>query len=650
MSMNFDEYLPQTSFSMFVKGMKALYDLLRKYHRRIKMLFIGMLILCVFDIIFPYLLKMIFDELPSAISQKSFSIKILCLLGGLFTVKFIHEFFWHFYHMINFIKLVIDAENDLPIRAQKKILELSAGFHEKENTGKKVAKIEKGIERSVWMIHALFWDFFPHIVFIVFNVIVVLLLDWRLGLGLIGSILPGLYLYQYTYNKYLDQWDIWEKDKEKATGMFCQSLININTVQSFVQEKREVSEHSAVRNSMRLLDKKVSIKMEKMFSGISFIFNVGFLGTIVYAIYLLSQNLITIGTLVYLITTGVVILRQVWALMGSYTMIVRRIYSVLRMKSLFDEKIEIQNSENAFIPDEYTGRFEFQNIEFSYPQKTQAVLRDFSLDLEPGQMLALVGKSGEGKTTLIKLLCRMYDVEKGAVTLDGANIKDLDCFWFRRLFAVVKQDVEIFDATIRQNICYAYPNADDKQIQEAIAAAHLKEALENKDRFPDGLETEIGERGIKLSGGEKQRIGIARAYVALLNGAKVLIFDEATSNLDSEAERAIQHMINNVRHKLGISIVAIAHRLSTIRCADLICVINNGQIAESGSHERLAAKNGLYAHLVELQQLGDLRGAEMIYVIENGQIVEIGSHEKLIAQSGLYAQIADQELFGDFEK
>jgi ABC-type multidrug transport system fused ATPase/permease subunit len=201
----------------------------------------------------------------------------------------------------------------------------------------------------------------------------------------------------------------------------------------------------------------------------------------------------------------------------------------------------------------------------------------------------------------------MYDVSSGEILLDGMNIKNLDLAWYRRLFAVVAQEVDIFDASLRDNIIYPNAAATPEQIRTALKASHLEAILNDASRFPRGLETEVGERGIKLSGGERQRVGIARAYIAILSGAKVLILDEATSNLDSSAECAIQQMLDLVRRELRVTIIAIAHRLSTIQRADRIAVVNHGRIAELGDHQKLIAKNGLYAELVELQRLGELR-------------------------------------------
>jgi ABC-type multidrug transport system fused ATPase/permease subunit len=607
MSMNFDEKVEKTSFRLFVRGIKTLYQLLFEYRKRIYWLFALMVVVQMMHVVFPYLLKVIFDELPRVVESQTVTTKVMYLIGGLFVVKIVNDFLWHFVHMINYHNLYIAVENDLPGKAQAKLLSLSAGFHEKENTGKKVSKVEKGIDRTLWIFESLFWNFFPALFSMVFMIATLLIIDWKIGAIFAFSVVPGIVIYKKVYDKYMNWWNLWEEKKEKAVGLFCQSLINVQTVQNFGQEKREVKEHGSLRREMKEIDLKITLKMEKLFSLISITFNLGFLITIVAGLYFVFRGETTVGTLVFLIATGGSLLGNIWELMNCYTNVIRRVYAVLRMKDLFDEESDIVNSENAIVPSVFMGNFVFENVDFSYQGKERKILSDFSIQIRPNEMVALVGKSGEGKTTLVKLLCRMYDIDRGHIKLDGKDIRELEYSWYKRLVAIVKQDVEIFDGTIWQNICYAHITASAEQIEQAICAAHLKDALSDSSRFPDGLETQVGERGVKLSGGEKQRVGIARAYIALLNGARVLILDEATSNLDSEAERAIQEMINKVREKLQISIVAIAHRLATISRSDMIYVIDGGKIVEQGDHTRLLAKNGLYSRLAEFQKLGALR-------------------------------------------
>ncbi len=236
-------------------------------------------------------------------------------------------------------------------------------------------------------------------------------------------------------------------------------------------------------------------------------------------------------------------------------------------------------------PAEVSGRVTFHNVSFAYPGHTQAVLEDVSLDVPPGATVALVGRSGAGKTTLCNLVARFYDPTAGAILLDGVDIRDVDVASYRRLLGIVEQDVFLFDGSVAENIGYARRGATPEQIRDAATAAHAAEFIERLER---GYETLIGERGVRLSGGQKQRIAIARA---LLADPRILILDEATSNLDTESEMLIQRSLVDLMR--GRTCFVIAHRLSTIRHADRIVVLEHGRIVEMGRHEELLEQPGV---------------------------------------------------------
>jgi ATP-binding cassette subfamily B protein len=241
------------------------------------------------------------------------------------------------------------------------------------------------------------------------------------------------------------------------------------------------------------------------------------------------------------------------------------------------------------------GRVTFEDVRFVYPHTTRAVLRGISLDVEPGETLALVGRSGAGKTTLCNLVARFHDPTEGTIRLDGVDLRDIRVENYRNLLGIVEQDVFLFDGTIAENIAYAAPDATSSEVQHAARVAHAAEFIE---AMPDGYETLIGERGVKLSGGQRQRLAIARATLA---DPAIFILDEATSNLDSESERLIRRGLAAIMR--GRTSFVIAHRLSTIRHADRILVLDNGVIVEIGSHDDLMTRSGLYRDMVELQRL-----------------------------------------------
>jgi ATP-binding cassette subfamily B protein/subfamily B ATP-binding cassette protein MsbA len=244
------------------------------------------------------------------------------------------------------------------------------------------------------------------------------------------------------------------------------------------------------------------------------------------------------------------------------------------------------------------GRIALSDVSFQYPSSDTLVIRDVNLDIEPGEVVALVGKSGSGKTTLCNLIARFYDPTEGTISLDGVDLRDIDVESYRRLLGIVEQDVFLFDGTIEENIAYANRNATRAEIERAARAANAAEFI---DSFPEGYDTLIGERGVRISGGQRQRLAIARAVLA---DPRIFILDEATSNLDSESEQLIQRSLSTLLHNRTSFVIA--HRLSTIRNADRILVMEGGSIIEAGTHAELLSRHGRYRDMVELQRVEEV--------------------------------------------
>jgi ATP-binding cassette subfamily B protein/subfamily B ATP-binding cassette protein MsbA len=307
------------------------------------------------------------------------------------------------------------------------------------------------------------------------------------------------------------------------------------------------------------------------------------------------QQALTVGDLVMFLSYLVALLGPIATLAGSATALQNSLSGLDRVLDLLAEPVEMPDKPGAVSVsrDSAAGRITLRDVTFAYHGSTTPVLHDINLDVRPGEMIALVGHSGAGKTTLCNLIARFYDPTGGAVLLDGVDLRDIAVDSYRRLLGIVEQDTFLFDGTIAENIAYGRRGAT---IEEIRHAAQLANAHEFVDKLADGYDTLIGERGVKLSGGQRQRLTIARAILA---DPRILILDEATSNLDTESERLIQGSLQALM--AGRTSFVIAHRLSTIIHADRILVLENGRVVEQGRHEELMRASGRYRTMVDLQ-------------------------------------------------
>jgi ATP-binding cassette subfamily B protein/subfamily B ATP-binding cassette protein MsbA len=303
------------------------------------------------------------------------------------------------------------------------------------------------------------------------------------------------------------------------------------------------------------------------------------------------------GDLMMFLVYLAMLLEPMAVLATGFTQLQNNLSGFDRVLDLLAEPREMASrpGSRAIRKADVAGRITLEGVGFHYPGTDAQVLRGIDLDVRPGETIALVGRSGAGKTTLCNLIARFYDPTAGAIRLDGADLRDLDVEAYRRLLGIVEQDVFLFDGTVAENIAYAGRRAGRRAIEHAAEVAHAAEFIAG---LPDGYDTLIGERGVRLSGGQRQRLAIARAVLA---DPALFLLDEATSNLDSESERLIQRALASLLR--GRTSFVIAHRLSTIRRADRILVLDAGAVVESGSHEELMERRGRYRGMVEMQQL-----------------------------------------------
>lgn len=416
--------------------------------------------------------------------------------------------------------------------------------------------------------------------------------DSRLTL-LISMTFPLLYLLNIFFSKRIKgAFKKVRASTSKVNNHLQESLTSIMLIKTFASEKYEMTEFETL-NHQNKKDYLKAMKYQTVFSPTIDLVN--YLGMAIVLLY--SGNQIikgqqTLGSLVAYLAY----LKMLQSPIRSFTQMVSRfqqaVVSYGRIIEIYESEPQITSPTNGMSLGNFHQNIEFNDVSFEY-QNESMVLKDINFEMKKGEVTALVGVSGSGKTTITKLIERLYDVSSGSITIDHYNLKDYSIESLRKHIGMVTQDIELIDGTIYNNIIYGLPDKKKSDVISAVKAANLEEFIEE---LPKGLDTEVGERGIKLSGGQKQRIAIARIF---LKNAPILILDEATASLDNESERYIQQSLDELLDNR--TSLVIAHRLSTIQKADQILVLDHGEIVERGTHEELLQKNKRYRSLYEAQ-------------------------------------------------
>jgi ATP-binding cassette, subfamily B, bacterial len=376
------------------------------------------------------------------------------------------------------------------------------------------------------------------------------------------------------------------------SGLLANNLGGIATIKSFTSEQREIDRVSAESDRYRQANRR-AITLSAAFSPlIRIVILTGFSVTLLLGGFLTLEGNLAVGSYSVLVFLTQRLLWPLTRLGQTFDLYQRAMASTNRILNVLDTPAEIVSGDGVLSRENVAGHIVFDHVDFAY-QQDYPVLTDINLDLATGATTAFVGATGSGKTTLVKLLLRLYDVTGGAIRIDDLDIRSLDLQHLRQAMAVVGQDVFLFHGSVRENIAYGKPDASNDEI---IMAADIAEAHGFITELPEGYDTIVGERGQKLSGGQRQRLSIARA---VLVDPPILILDEATSSVDNETEAAIQRSLAKL--VIDRSTIVIAHRLSTIRHADVIHVMDRGKIVESGTHEELIAASGIYAALWRVQ-------------------------------------------------
>lgn len=419
--------------------------------------------------------------------------------------------------------------------------------------------------------------------------------DWRLLLGAL-VLLPSVYITHRAWiNGIRPQFRAIRKQREYIDANATESFAGMRIVRAFNRQQREALRFVTENDLMARQELYAWWWMRVVELVWEALIPIASATLLFYGGWRVLDGQLTVGDLMMFLVYLLMLLEPLATLAQSATQFQNSLSGLDRILDLLAEPLEMPRdaSLRRIERSRVHGRVAFEDVSFTYPGSDRPALRHVDLAVEAGQTVALVGPSGAGKTTLSNLVARFYDPSEGRVTLDGVDLRMYDVESFRGLLGIVEQDVFLFDGTIRDNIAFARRDATDEQIRTAATAAN---ALEFIDRLTDGWNTIIGERGVKLSGGQRQRLAIARAILA---DPRLLILDEATSNLDTDSERLIQQSLRGLMH--GRTCFVIAHRLSTIAEADLIVVVEDGEIRQTGTHAELMERGGKYRSMVEQQ-------------------------------------------------
>lgn len=445
------------------------------------------------------------------------------------------------------------------------------------------------------LIFSMIYNPFRAVIQLIGSLVVLAWVDWRLLTGSI-ALLPLVYLSHRTWiNRIRPLYRDIRRQRQDIDSQATEAFGGMRVVRAFGRQRSESSRFVTGNHLMA----RQEIHVWWWARGIEFVWEI--LIPIASAVLLLYGGMsvlsgeLTLGDLMMFLFYLAMLLGPLAVLANSATTFQNNLAGLDRVLDLLDEPLEmpISGASRSLQPADVIGTMAINNVSFHYPNSNELVLRSIYLEVKAGQMVALVGPSGAGKTTLCNLVARFYDPTSGSITLDGIDLREIHVESYRRLLGIVEQDVFLFDGTLAENIGYAKRNAPFAEIQRAAAIANADKFITSLE---NGYDTIIGERGVRLSGGQRQRVAIARAVLA---DPKILILDEATSNLDTESERLIQQSLAELMR--GRTSFVIAHRLSTIVHADMILVIENGTVIESGTHAELMAASGRYRHMVHIQ-------------------------------------------------
>ena len=573
--------------------LKFIWPYLLEYKQRVLIALLCMVLAKIANVVGPYILKHVVDSLNDGGTANTLILVPISLIFAYGFARFSNVLMGEIRDTV-FGRVTERAMRRIGLQVFRHIHALDLDFHLNRRTGGLARDIERGTTGISFLMRFFIFNIVPTILEIIM-IASILFYNYGAGFALIIVISVGLYIsFSIVATEWRTQFVREANQADSASNTRAiDSLLNYETVKYFSNEDFEANRYDVELERWEQARRKNRLSLFTLNGGQAFIIAAATTAMVWLAASKVSSGAMTIGDFVAVNAYMMILFMPLNFLGFVYREIKGSMANIEQMFKLMDIQPKVIDIDNAPTLKLTQGGIKFEQVDFDY-HVDRSILKQIDFSINPGEKVAVVGASGAGKSTLVKLLFRFYDTSQGKITIDGQDISQVSQHSLRENIGIVPQDTVLFNDSIFENIRYGLPTASDEQVEEAIRLAHLQGFI---DDLPEGRNTQVGERGLKLSGGEKQRVAIART---ILKRPPILVFDEATSSLDSKSEQAILNAISDISQ--NHTSLVIAHRLSTIVDADKIVVLHKGRLVEQGSHQQLLQQNGYYADLWKTQQ------------------------------------------------